>query len=372
MNMKRIGILGATGAVGLEGIEALLDHPWFCISDLYASERSAGKRYRNASRLDLSNVPEKIADRIVLNVDEFRHEDSDIVFSALPSEEAKELEPRIAQDLPTMSTTSAFRYEDDVPVLITEVNPQHAELLRVQQKRRRWRGFIAPEPNCTTVGLVMSLKPLYDALGINRVIMTSYQAVSGAGYDALVRWREQRTSLELPRPFSFEELPENPELVFEGNVIGHIKDEEPKVKRETVKILGEFKDGIIIPANFPIECFCVRVPTYRGHLEAVFVEPAKSCTAEKVKSIYGEFNERCRELYGDLPSSPRQAVVVLDRAPQPRYDVGINSGMSTVIGRIEVDNDWIKYMVLSDNLRKGAAKGSIQAMEYLLREGYIE
>lgn len=370
--MKRVGIVGATGAVGLEGIEALLDHPWFDISNLYASERSAGKKYKDATKLDLSNLPEEITNKTVQNVDNIKADDSDIIFSALPSRKAREIEPKIAQHLPVMSTTSAFRYEDDVPILITEVNSQHAELLRIQQENRGWKGFIAPEPNCTTVGLVMSLKPICDALDIKKVIMTSYQAVSGAGYGALEKWKEQRTTgTELPRPFLSEEPLEN-QPIFEGNVIGYIKGEEQKVKRETLKILGEYKDESIIPANFEIECFCVRVPTYRGHLEAVFVEPARPCSKKDIESIYEEFNEKCKEMYGKLPSSPKQTIRILDRAPQPRYDVNLDNGMSAIIGRIEVTNDWIKYLVLSDNLRKGAAKGSIQVMEYLFSEGYIE
>ncbi len=366
----RVGILGATGAVGLEVIEALTGHRNFSVSGLYASERSAGRPYRDASRLKLPpHFPEEIADRLVLGIDGFRPEDSDVVFSALPSEEAKRLEPEIARYLPVVSTTSAFRYEDAVPVLITAVNPGHAELLRTQRIQRGWKGFIAPEPNCTTVGLAMSLKPLYDALGIRRVIMTSYQAVSGAGYDALDRWGEQRTSLDLPKPF--ENPFETSEAIFEGNVIGYIKDEEEKVGKETLKTLGRYQGGRITPADFPISSFCVRVPTYRGHMEAVFVEPSKSCSADDVKSIYEEFNGRCRELYGDLPSSPEETIVLLDREPQPRLDVGINGGMSAVIGRIEVSNGLIKYLVLSDNLGIGAARGSVHVMEYLLREGYI-
>jgi len=376
--MKSVGILGATGAVGLEGIEALLYHPWFTVSNLYASERSADKKYRDACRLDTSALLKEILDRVVLNLDDFKPENdisSDIAFSALPSEEAKKVESKVAQYLPVVSTASAFRYEDDVPILITEINPAHVELLKIQQKQRGWKGFVAPEPNCTTVGLAMSLKPLHDAFGIRRVVMTSYQAVSGAGHDAVAEWEKERASRKLPKPFlsDIAYVPVSvPEVVFEGNVIGHIKGEEEKVKQETLKILGEYADGRIVPANFRIDCFCVRVPTYRGHLEAVFVEPVEPCSEEDVKSVYEEFNENARKLSGDLPSSPKDAVVVIDRAPQPRFDVGMNGGMSTVIGRIDMSNGWVKYLVLSDNLRKGAAKGSVQVMEYLLREGYIK
>ena len=129
---------------------------------------------------------------------------------------------------------------------------------------------------------------------------------------------------------------------------------------------------LLTEPDFPIDSFCVRVPVLKGHLEAVFVEPSRDCSTSDVEQIYTEFNENSKRLYGDLPSSPEQSVVILDRAPQPRFDVGINDGMSAVIGRLEVSNGWIKYLVLTDNLRKGAARGSVHVMEYLLREGYVK
>jgi len=368
--MKRVGILGATGAVGLEGIEALIGHPWFEIGPLYASERSAGKALREACRLDTSHLPRKIARRQVRGIT--LGGDMEVVFSALPSAEARKMEPEFARHLPVMSTTSAFRYEKDVPILIAEVNPEHIELLRVQQKERGWRGFIAPEPNCTTVGLVMSLKPILDNFGLGRVIMCSYQAVSGAGRYALELWTGQKEP-GLPHPVSAELIAEPP-LLLEGNVIGFIAEEEPKVKKETLKILGKYEGGAIIPAQFPIECFCVRVPTYVGHLEAVFVETVKGCSVEDIKGAYEDFNRLCRARLGHLPSSPRWTITLLDRAPQPRYDAELDGGMTTLVGRIEkcdLGPNWVKYLVLSNNLKKGAARGAVQVMEYLLSKGLL-
>ncbi|MBF8265433.1 MAG: Semialdhyde dh protein [Dehalococcoidia bacterium] len=368
--MKKVGILGATGAVGLEGIEALLNHPWLEVGHLYASERSAGKPFREACKLDISRIPPGIAER---NVREIAYEGGiAAAFSALPSDEAKKVEPEFARQVPVMSTTSAFRYENDVPVLITEVNPGHIELLRTQQKQRGWKGFIAPEPNCTTVGLTMSLKPLLDNFGISRVIMCSYQAVSGAGHSAIELWGKQRES-GIPRPVTTEPIAEPP-LLFDGNVIGFISDEEPKVKNETLKILGQYKNGAIVPASFIIECFCVRVPTYAGHFEAVFVETEKSCSVDDIKGAFENFNRVCREKFSGLPSSPGKAITVLDRSPQPRYDAEIDGGMTTTVGRIEkcaLGDKWVKYLVLSNNLKKGAAKGAVQVMEYLLTQGFF-
>lgn len=368
--MKKIGILGATGAVGLEGIEALVDHPWFEVGPLYASERSAGKAYREACRLDTSHLPRDLASRQVREL--APGGDMEVAFSALPSAEAKKIEPEFARHVPVMSTTSAFRYEKDVPILITEVNPEHIELLRVQQKERGWRGFIAPEPNCTTVGLVMSLKPILDSFGLRRVLMCSYQAVSGAGYSALELWARQKEP-GLPRPVSSEMIAEPP-LLFEGNVIGFIADEELKVRRETLKILGKYEGGGIALAEFPIDCFCVRVPNYIGHVEAVFVETVKGCSVEDVKGAYEDFNRLCRERFGRLPSSPQKTITLLERSPQTRYDAELDGGMTTVVGRIEKCNlgpNWVKYLVLSNNLKKGAARGSVQVMEYLLSKDLL-
>ncbi len=372
--MKSVGILGATGAVGSEAIEALEGHPWFRVSHLFASERSAGKRLADRATV---HVPPYAADMVVEPIDlNSMPADMDVVFSALPNDEphrlAATLEPLYASRLGVMSTTSAFRYHDDVPILITEVNPEHAELLRAQQERRGWKGWIAPEPNCTTVGLVMSLKPIYDAMGIRRVFMTSYQAVSGGGADKVRIWREERRGMpELPDALS-RELVEHPELVFDGNVITEIPGEEAKVKKETMKILGRYKDGAIVPADFEIECLCARVPTLKGHMEAVFVETGKSCSPGDLRYVFEAFNEQCREQFGDLPTSPVKTLYVLDRGPQTRYDAGLDNGMTTVIGRIEKGSgNWMKYYVLSNNLGKGAARGAVQVMEHLAVRGFL-
>ncbi len=368
MSNKYVAVLGATGSVGKEFVDALHGHPDFSIRSLHASEESAGRRYAEAAHFDASYLPESIGGMRVrkrLDYTEF-----DIACSALPKEVALEMEPEIARRKPVISTVSAFRYESDVPILITEVNPGHAQLLRDQQRNRGWKGFIAPQPNCTTVGLVVSLKPLYDAFGIRRVFMASYQAVSGAGYEAVKQWEGERRR-EDSLPFPFPEHRE-PETLFEGNAIGFIPDEEQKVKREARKILGRYADGRIEPAEFDIACTCVRVPVLEGHLEAVFVETERHCTPENVRYAMGEFNEMCRERYGMLHSSPENTITVLDGPPQPRYHALLDKGMTTVVGRIERGGgNWIKYLALSDNVKKGAARGSTQVMEHLVREGFI-
>jgi aspartate-semialdehyde dehydrogenase len=372
MEKLKVGVLGATGAAGLEFVRALCGHPWFELEELYASERSAGKAFEEACTLDLSGIPEDVREKRVLGIGEVGR-GLDLLCSALPSEIAREVEGRCARHTPVISTASAFRYEDDVPILITEVNADHHRLLGLQ-RRRGWEGWIAPGPNCTTVGLAISLCPIYRELGVRRAIMASYQSVSGGGYGLIQKWRAQRRA-ELPEPLEgLREPVRDPEVVLEGNVIGYIEKEEPKVKRETMKILGEYADGRIEPAKFRMDCSCVRVPTLRGHFETVFVETEKACSEEDVKRLYEGFNRRCREEFGDLPSSPEEAIVVLDRSPQPIFDVGLGGGMSTVVGRIEKTDAYengIKYQVLSDNTQRGAAKGMVQVAEYLHRVGYL-
>ncbi|MBI2918934.1 MAG: aspartate-semialdehyde dehydrogenase [Chloroflexi bacterium] len=371
--MKAVGVLGATGAVGREFLEALEGHPLFAVSALFASDRSAQRPLREATRLDISGLTERIRDMVVKSADSGDAAGLDLVCSALPGETAAEAEPRYARQVPVISTSAAFRYENDVPILILEVNAEHAALLHTQ-KARGWQGWIAPQPNCTTVGLAVSLKPILDAFGVQRVVMTSYQAVSGGGYELIQRWQREREEIGPRIPAPGQGWVEQPETTIEGNVIGYISKEEPKVKAEVRKVLGTLKGGAIEPAGFDIDCFCVRVPSLEGHLEAVFVETARPCSPEDVRQAVAEFNARSGERFGRLPSAPVQAITVLDRVPQPRFDAELDRGLTTVMGRIEkseLGSRWMKYFVLSNNVKKGAALGSLQVLEYLEAQGYL-
>jgi len=372
MKKLKVGILGATGAAGLEFVRGLNEHPWFEIEELYASEKSVGKTLEEACSLDVSDIPDNIKHKTIDNICEV-NSNLDLICSALPSDIAKVAEENCAKHTPVISTTSAFRYEEDVPILITEINAEHYKLLQLQ-KQRGWKGWIAPGPNCTTVGLVISLFPIYREVGIERVIMSSYQSISGGGYPLIQKWKGQR-KIELPEPLSDIEGPiENPELMLEGNVIGYISGEEPKVKKETLKILGNYETSRINPAEFKIDCSCVRVPTLKGHFETVFVETKQNCSENDLIEIYHKFNEQCKKEFGDLPSSPRETIVVLDRSPQPLFDVSLNGGMATIIGRIEKSsayNNGLKYQVLSNNTERGAAKGIVQVAEYLHKIGFL-
>lgn len=382
MEKLKIGIYGATGNVGLEAIDSLSDHPWFEISHLYASERSTGKRYGVACPLDTSHIPKSISEMVVEPTDMERIPYIDIAFLAFSEDIAKDYELKYAskftKHLTIITTSSALRMHEKVPLIITEVNADHVKLAENYKSEFNSRGAPFPQCNCTAVPFSLSLKPLLDTVGVKVAHMDSYQSVSGAGAGALKKWEEERLSERgLPKPFSYEIPLENPEVVYEGNIrpigIRDSKDEEEKVKKETLKMLGRYKEGRIVPADFAIDCMCERSSTIRGHYEHIRVKPVKSCTAEDVESIYREFNDKCKEEYGDLPSSPEQIFVILNRQPQPRYDVGIGGGMSIVIDRIKITEDgWIKIRALADNLKKGAAKGSVQLLENLYKTGFFQ
>jgi aspartate-semialdehyde dehydrogenase len=275
----------------------------------------------------------------------------DIVFSAIESDQARILEPRFAEDKAVISTASAFRYDEDVPILIPGVNSEHAKLINVQRKARDWKGFITPIPNCTTAGLAISLKPIYESFGVNAIIMTSMQALSGAGRS--------------PGVMGLDIL---------DNVIPFIAGEEEKVQRETQKILGGLAGDSVNPARFNVSCTCTRVNVREGHTESVFVSTEKACEVKDIAGAMREYSGSAKEV--ELPSAPKHMIVVHEDPfrPQPRLDRDAEDGMATVVGRIRKDNvlkNGIKYVLVSHNTKMGAAKGAVLVAELLIRDGYI-
>jgi len=355
--MIKAAIVGATGIVGQQFIVALKKHPWIEIAALAASERSAGRSYKEAItdassgalRWFCQEPPvEEVMGMPVQNAIKMDISAIDIVFSAIESDQAKMLEPKFAINKPVISTAAAFRYDDDVPILIPGINSEHAKLLDAQRKLRGWRGFITPIPNCTTCGLAITLKPIYESFGLNAVIMTSMQAISGAGRS--------------PGVLGLDIL---------DNVIPFIPGEEEKVQRETQKILGHFEGSSIKPASFNLSSTCTRVNVREGHTEAVFVSTQKACELEDVKRAMTEFVGET-----GLPSAPKHPIIVLDDPfrPQPRLDRDTNDGMATTVGRIRKDTvleSGIKYVLVSHNTKMGAAKGAVLVAELLIRDGYI-
>src|SRR5438270_8376837 len=349
----RVGVLGATGLAGQQVLAALERHPWFTVAAVGASEHSAGKPLGEALR-EPSGASRWFAEGRLdpsllalpcLGDDQLLAQPLDLVFSAVSKEVAEIWEPRFAERMAVVSTASAFRYETDVPILIPGINDAHAEGLHDQRRKRGWRGFIAPIPNCTTTGMVVSLKPLQDAFGIRAVTMTSLQAVSGAGRQGGVL-----------------------ALDVIDNVIPFIPGEEEKVERETKKILGAWEE----PADFSVSCTCTRVNVQDGHTESVFVGTERPCDARSAVAAMEAF---CPEGLKGLPSAPERLLRV-DRdpfRPQPRRDRDAGDGMTVTVGRVRDEPvlKGVKYVVLSHNTKLGAGKGAVLLAEWLTREGYI-
>ena len=358
--MKRAAIIGVTGAVGQQFVVALNKHPWFEVKQIAASERSAKKKFVDAIRDPNSGIlkwhlrepiPEYARDMIVESVDDIKTDNLDLIFSSVESEAAREIETRFAKDVPVISTSSAYRYDEDVPILIPGINDDHVMLLDTQRKNRTWKGFIAPLPNCTTTGLAITMKPLLDKFGAQKIIMTSMQSMSGAGRSPGV------SALDIT-----------------DNIIPYIPKEEEKVRIETGKILGKLVDGKIDPAKLKVSCTCTRVPVIDGHTETVFVETAVHADPESVKKAMREFSNKVSVT--GLPSAPKEYLLVHDdpTRPQPRLDREINDGMTTVVGRIREDtvfDNGIKYVLFSHNEKMGSAKGAVLLAEMLYKKGYI-
>src|SRR5580698_4603294 len=274
-----VSVVVATGLAGQQFLASLAGHPMFEIRKLAASSRSAGKKFADAVKDDKGaskwHCSEPVsAEHAAITVEDSAHLTTDgvrLVFSAVEADVAKEIEPRCAAEIPVISTASAFRYEPDVPVFLPGVNWDHVALIDVQRKRRGWKGFVSPGPNCTTVGLAMTLKPLHDAFGVSRVIMTSMQALSGAGRS--------------PGVAAMDVL---------DNIVPYIPKEEEKVERETGKILGRIVGEEIVPAPLAVSCTCTRVNVLEGHTESVFVELKKKADLEAVNAAWRAFGAETR------------------------------------------------------------------------------
>jgi len=357
---KKVAIIGVTGAVGQEFVLSLEDHPWFEVTQIAASERSAGKNYVDAIRDPDSGIikwevggeiPEYIKGMTVKKIDEINVAELDLVFSAVESNAARDIETKFAKDLPVISTSSAYRYEDDVPILIPGINDEQSELLEVQKKNRGWKGWVAPLPNCTTTGLAITIKPLYEKYGAKKVMMTSMQAISGGGRSPGV------SAMDVT-----------------DNIIPYIPKEENKVRIETKKILGKLKDGKIEPADIRVSCTCTRVPVIDGHTESVFVETEKEVDPKNAKETYEQYNKEISVL--DLPSAPKDYYVVHEdpTRPQPRIERHVGDGMTTTIGRLEKEelfDHGLKYMLFSHNKKMGSAKGAVLLAEMLYKKDKI-
>lgn len=345
--MIKAVILGATGSVGQIFVQLLKGHPWFEVSAVAASERSSGQRYKEAVKWRLpTKIPENVAELEVAAIEPKDVKDADVVFSALPANIATKTEENFAKaGYFVVSNASAHRMDQDVPLLNPEVNGEHIRLIDEQRRKRNWSGAIVTNPNCSATVLTLSLKPIFDEFGVSRVIISTMQALSGAGYPGVA-------SLDII-----------------DNVIPFIQSEEEKMETETLKIFGSIQK----PANFKISASCHRVSTLDGHLEAVFVETKRKTNPEIVMMAMENFVGEPQKLM--LPTAPAKPVVVKrekDR-PQTRLDRMEGEGMSVTVGRVRKDAalTGVKYIVLGHNTIRGAAGCAILNAEYLKAKKYI-
>ena len=345
----RAGILGATGTVGQRLVHLLAAHPWFELTEVAASERSFGKKYREAVNWHLDTpIPLAAANLIVKNLEPSL--DCDFVFSALDSSVAGPAEEDFARaGYPVVSNSKNHRMSPDVPLLIPEVNAAHLDAIPVQQKNRGYgSGFIVTNPNCSTAGLVLVLKPLADAFGLEKMFVVTMQAVSGAGYPGV------------------------PSLDILGNVVPFISGEEEKMEEEPQKLLGRWDGSRFIEAGLGISAHCNRVPVENGHLQCVSVSLKKIATLREVREALRSFT--VSDELAALPTAVKNPVIVLDEEnrPQPRRDVNAGNGMAAVVGRVrECPLLDVKLTLLSHNLLRGAAGAALLNAELLASRGLL-
>ena len=353
----KVGILGATGMVGQRFVTLLNNHPWFDIVSVAASPRSAGRMYGKAVKgrwVMKDKIPNDVKKLIVKQVegdiDEIANE-VDFVFSALDmdKQKIKEIEEAYAaKDIPVVSNNSAHRWTEDVPMIIPEVNPEHAKLIDIQRKNRGWKkGLIAVKPNCSIQSYVPIIKAL-EKYGPKRVIVTTLQAISGAGE-------------------TFESFPD-----IVDNVIPFIKNEEEKSEKEPMKILGKISNGKLELANKPnISATCIRVAASDGHMVSVDMELSKEIDEKEFINAITNYDNPIAEL--NLPSSPKEFIKYFDEddRPQTKLDRSFGNGMGITVGRLRKDDFGWKFVSLSHNTIRGAAGGAILLAELLKVKGYI-
>lgn len=345
MRKYRVGILGATGTVGQRFVQLLDGHPQFEVTALAASDRSAGKPYSEACAWKLAgSIPRFVREIVVQPIEPPL--DCDFVFSSLPSTVARETEEAFARSgFPVISNSSSYRMDEDVPLLIPEINHEHVGLIERQKENRGFtKGFIVTNPNCAVISFAPPLAALHQKFGVESVILTTFQAISGAGYPGVA-------SLDIV-----------------DNVVPYIAGEEPKVETEAQKILGKLTDGVIVKADFPVSAQCFRVNVVDGHMVSVRVNLKKKSTLEEVVESMRSFPSL------DLHSSPEHFIEVTDEPsrPQTRLDRDNGHGMTITVGRVFPDNIFdYRFVTLSHNTVRGAAGCAVLNAELLVSKGVM-
>ena len=340
-----VGILGATGAVGQRFVQLLDGHDGFSVAALTASESSVGKSYREATQWRLDTpIPDGVAGReVVATTPEAVPDDLDLVFSSLPSSVGERVEPDFCEAGYVVSSNSSnARLDEDVPLTIPEVNPDHLDLIEVQRDRRGWDGALVKNPNCSTITMVPTLAAL-DEFGLESVRVATLQAVSGAGYDGVSS------------------------MAIIDNAVPHIGGEEAKMETESRKLLGTFDGSEVERHDARVDASCNRIPTLDGHLENVFAELRDDPSVAEVAAVMREYPG------ADLPSAPDSLVRVFDEPdrPQPRLDRNVDGGMAVAAGGITATDGGVRYNCLAHNTLRGAAGASLLNGELLAERGYL-
>lgn len=359
MKKYKVGVVGCTGMVGQRFVTLLENHPWFQLTAIAASARSAGKTYEAAVskrwKMD-TPIPEEAKKLVIYDIDAqldaFVNE-IDFTFCAVDMDKVatRALEERIAKkECPVVSNNSANRFTPDVPMVVPEINPEHIKVIEYQKKRLGTkRGFIAVKSNCSLQSYVPALHPLREKFGVSKALVCTYQAISGAGKN-------------------FETWPE-----MVDNVIPYIGGEEEKSEQEPMKMWGTIENGVIVPASVPsITAQCLRVPVSNGHMAAVFMSLDQKTSVEEIKEVWQNYKGRAQEL--KLPSAPKQFLHYFEDPsyPQTRLQRDLEGGMAISLGRLRPDTQYdYKFVGLSHNTLRGAAGGSVLLAEFLVAEGYI-
>lgn len=344
--MVNVGVLGATGMVGQRFIQLLENHPDFELTALAASSRSAGKRYEDATTWYLDEeMPESVRDIIVTETTpEAMSNDVDIVFSSIPTDLALKVEKDFAKDYVVASNASAHRMKKNIPLVIPEVNPEYLDMIDAQQKENNWDGFIVTNPNCSTIALTLSLKPIVDNFNIKSIRVSTMQAISGAGYNGV------------------------PSMAIVDNLVPYIGNEEEKMESETLHLLGNYNGDTVVNPDFKLSASCHRVPVIDGHTEAVFIELEDDFKIDDVEDKMANFKGLPQKL--DLYSAPKNPVIVKQEQdrPQPRMDRNAGNGMAVSVGRLRKDQAFdnsFKYVLVGHNTIRGAAGASVLNAELI-------
>jgi aspartate-semialdehyde dehydrogenase len=345
-------VLAATGMVGQRYVSMLSNHPFFRV-EVVTGQNSVGRKYGQATVSTNLPIAEETKRLTVKATSPDSLDNVDVIFSPLPTDVAKTQEPELARaGFRVITDASPHRMDNLVPLVVPEVNPGHLEILERQRRVKKWKGLLVATPNCTAAGLALVLKPIHDALGLKRVVVSTLQAVSGAGYPGV------------------------PSLDILDNVIPFVKDEEEKVETEPLKMLGEFGNGRISPAKFEIGAMVHRVATTDGHLESLYIETEERFDPKKVAQILSKFRGEPQKL--KLPTAPKEPIIVtrLEGRPQPKLDryAGTVPGMSVVVGRIRkgFDPKSGRLTLLSHNTIRGAAGSTILTAELMYRKGLLD